>query len=768
MKSYRIIVCFGVALSLCSACTLEDVKEYGDFCPPKIADNSMERVKGKLAYIGEKSCTEKECSLGSYDFYFKNQKCPPAYQFCVQGTKNKYHCAGETACTDSQFLCKTEESPMGFCVDPTKQTTCGAVESACEDGAPYGGVDCSQFGAAICNDDLECECIGNALQCDDQCIDPSAPETCGANDCSLANFGGDNCNTYDNPRVCTKTGDTYKCMCAGGFILKNGVCVDPNDVLACDENECRSTLDGITECVNQKTRCGKNCLNCTYIHENASCLNGTCVITECLPNEHPVFTGTQITDCLINSPTECAPQFLKLSEQPVNCNDVKPENAALMDCSNEGECFVAACEPGFQIDPETGGCKANTVTNCGTEQIDCNTVMPENALTMICDSGICHVQDCSNNTHVSFDKASCQPNIETACAVSFSSETKDCSLEMAENAMSMTCENGSCLVAQCLPGYHIDDDRLSCVPNSNTACSGSNSTVPVDCTQNLPANARERTCESGVCKVTSCANNYHISVDRNGCEANSNSACGASNSNVTTNCNANLPANATGRTCQGSTCKVTSCSSNYHVRSDQSGCEINSSSACGGSSWNGGNYNSYVRQCSGAQSQCMNGSCQCPGYPNNVLNYDGNACVPSVCQGIPGVSVGSVQTFVYFNHKLSENGCHADACNPNYKIYQQDGGSMCRPSSSVYTCSNMGYKYQNGGYCWGCNGSSSACAHGHCAAGYRYYLMACLPAKYCCGTRDDYNMMSRATNFACRNCVAEGYSDCDVNAGKCI
>ena len=938
-RKYLVALLFGI-LSV-SGCTLDSVIDAGDMCPPRMGENDTNRVSGELLYIDTMACTKDNCK--KFEQYFEIKKCPPEFKHCVQTDDGEnYYCVGEKKCANGHFLCTTAEDVQGKCVDPNSLKTCGASKEHCEDGAPYGGEDCSELGAAKCDEaSHSCVLLENATKCGDIYIESSASETCGSSCDNGVPDKGKNCiEDYVEPRVCLPVGDTHRCMCGNNQLTVEDVnetkCFETKDQYECgDENACKLVKDNLIRClVDDKNNCGKTCDDCSSFHDNAVCEEGVCVIRVCNDGEHPEYLSKDdpayvegvVDRCVKNTSEACgAPDMPEGGLKDCTSYLSEHENATEMECLPDGECRVSSCKEGYHIslageceadsvtscgehgeidctslmsdnvlemgcessscvvltceegfhlnasrdaceenaddkcaaqnsnevldcasqvqanvdqmkcilgkcgvakcaagyhigadgisceaDSETAcgrvdsaevvdcskdlpanvtkrncqdsicvavscasgyhvsedglGCVDNSATACGASKVDCTKDMPANVVSRGCISDVCKVTNCAAGYHISADGLSCVANGATACAATNSSATVNCSSGLPANAATRVCDAGVCKISVCATNYHLSGDRLSCVANSTAACGATNSSSTTNCSQNLPANSSTRVCEGGVCKISVCKANYHLSSDKLSCVANSATACGATNSTSTTNCNQNLPANAAKRVCESGSCKVTKCNDGYHVKEARTGCTKNSASACGGPSWDGtGSYSSYVKSCSSPTSACVSGACNCSGYPDKILNYEKNACVPSVCKGIPGIKKGSVQTKNFYNPNVSDNACHADECQSGYTRKTQGEAAMCRPSSTKFDCSDMGYKYSSGGYCRGCT-SDGTCGHKHCKSGYRYFQMACLKPDYCCGTTNA--SMNEASDYSCRNCAAEG-KVCDTSTGKC-
>ncbi|MBR4984677.1 MAG: hypothetical protein IKY83_02925 [Proteobacteria bacterium] len=817
--------CFDSAVSrTCGASCEDGVWNPGkncdeDYDSPRVCRN----VEGQWRCMcdGQLTLDDSRCVATKDDYHCDDETntcldvidglivCRNTAERCGEDCDNCTHLHDNAVCINGKCViesCKEGEHPdytagVMTCV-PNEKTSCAPVDMAAGGQAK----DCSQMAEAQEGvADMDClphgECVITA--CDSGYHLTEAGE-CEADSASACGEHGEIDCHEGMPENAVEPGcESSACVvvtCAEGY--------HPNE----NRDACEANTDEL--CAGPSSNAVVDCTGLQVdqaVHQ--VCASGACIVSECAAGFH---ISEDHTKCEANTDTLCGASG---SNQVVDCSKDIPAHATSRVCK-AGVCAVVGCVAGYRISSDGLSCVENNVTACGSASTDCTKNLPAHATSRVCEVDTCKVSACEANYHLSADRLSCIANSDTACGVSNSTSTVNCTQNLPASATERKCINSECKVTKCAANYHINSNNLSCVANSDaacgainststvncgqnlpasaterkcisnecrvtkcaanyhihtnnlscvansdTACGAVNSSSTVNCTQNLPANAAERKCISNECRVTKCATNYHIHTNNLSCVANSDSACGAVNSSSTVNCGKDLPSNAKTRICEKGACKVTKCATDYHVKEARTGCAKNSASACGGVSWNGsGSYSSYVKSCSSPTSACVSGACNCSGYPDKVLNVEKNACVPKVCQGIPGIKKGSVQTQNYYDPTKSDNACHADTCQSNYTMYSQSTGAMCRPSSSKYTCGDMGYKYSSGGYCRGCT-SGGTCGHNHCKDGYRYFLMACLPSKYCCGTRGVD--MKKVSDFACRNCVAEGYKKCDTSTGKC-
>jgi hypothetical protein len=152
----------------------------------------------------------------------------------------------------------------------------------------------------------------------------------------------------------------------------------------------------------------------------------------------------------------------------------------------------------------------------------------------------------------------------------------------------------------CTGDYHLY--RVTCEANSETHCGKHNN----PCNSSVSDNIVDTTCidTEGICKVKECAVGYHISSDGTECIANSLDACGKTTENTTSNCNALITDNVSSVTCDGGVCKVETCATDYHIDpTNPKVCKENSNSACAAQDSND------EKTCTNPNNTCSGGKC---------------------------------------------------------------------------------------------------------------------------------------------------------------
>ncbi|MBQ9817942.1 MAG: hypothetical protein IJM59_10840 [Proteobacteria bacterium] len=526
--------------------------------------------------------------------------------------KGDAYCAnGKCTCSAGSIWCSVNGEPEK-CVSPRENATCNAHLS--EDGSTCEITPCDDNQSCTRNGDVyscsQYKCDDDQQLCDKeeekQCIPKLDDDNCGNcnNKCSellLSNAHGSTCTHTDEGKyVCTyecnegfeNCGSAIEPNCvalntfqhcgACNHTCENNEACDPETKTCiptgCAPNECPlpGKDGGESECVMDDEHCGSNCQICSNVHENASCLNGTCVVSECNEGEHPVFEETLIIRCDPNTITSCAPKDIKVSEAPVDCTETLA-NAHEVKCTEEGKCAAVSCEPGFHLNKDNSACLANTSTLCGSgdssEVVNCDEEIAD-AVETECVSNVCFAKKCAEGFHLSSDLKMCEANDTSKCAPVDSSDAKDCSI--VANAAQTECVNGFCKAKQCMPGNHLSQDKSECVANSDSLCGAIDSNTTVDCT--TLANADNAVCESGSCIVNKCKENYHISKDNKSCVTNTNTSCASASSTNEENCQDIT--NASSTECDKGSCIVLECKSGFHVSPDNKSCISNESTKC--------------------------------------------------------------------------------------------------------------------------------------------------------------------------------------------
>lgn len=736
-----------------AGCVLDDVLDFGDPCPPR-------DEKGDISYIGSPYCTMDQldrCDVKHPVEYFKAKTCPRLYNVCVPNEFSEgYHCESEkkiiTECAFNEIKCDIdpEDSSKGFsCINPADTKTCGA--SSCSEF----GFDCSMIDSrSRCLYDKKkgyyCGCPEGDIACDGRCVTPSSSGThCGARgactspDFASDDFKGDNCE--EGYSFCRDG----KCTCGEGKVWckLNGQpgCYDPKDSASCNVHV---MADGIT-CEAYTCQDGYSC-------EILSADAYACQLSQCGKNKQMCPAGDGKKTCVsLLDPRFCGSCIN-------DCNDYPFEHARAKSCELNPRDIPTChfdCEDGYvncgtELAPRC--IRLDSVNNCG----ECGKACKNKE---ICENGECIKTTCSDKQCTVLAEGgniSCVSS-DTQCGINCADCTK-----MHANGF---CKDGACVISACSEDEHpifSGTDIIQCEKNSSKVCASKDlqpGQPVVDCTAELPSAVSVVCTSEGKCVISECPSGQHIASDRRSCVANSTTLCGASNSTQTVNCSSQI-GNASGVKCQNDgTCSVVSCNSNFHISADGRACAANTNEACGSSE------STYTTNCThGIQKICSDGRCACSEDGSTVLNFDKNACVIAACRDIPGVQVGSLLDKSWYNPNYSEYACNPVQCVAGYKQVSQGGSgkyfSCLPPGGNAGTCNPLGYKYWASGYCVGREKGTGYNGHNHCASDYRQYIQACIHKDLCCGTR---NLdMSKASDYLCTNCRALGKT-CNMNTGQC-
>ncbi|MBQ9817939.1 MAG: hypothetical protein IJM59_10825 [Proteobacteria bacterium] len=315
-------------------------------------------------------------------------------------------------------------------------------------------------------------------------------------------------------------------------------------------------------------------VDCTAIAnaDTAVCENGACIVNKCKENYH---ISKDSKSCSANTNTACAPTTGSTEE---NCQSII--NASNTECV-KGICKVLECKSGFHVSPDNKSCVSNESTKCappgGGQEINCNDAIIDSAATT-CNAGVCEVVECAVDHHPSSDKKSCIKNTATACASTKSSATVNCNSKIS-NSATTTCTKGVCKVTNCAANHHISDaNATSCSANSATSCAATNSSSAVNCNTTI-TNSVTTACTSGACTVSNCKSGFHLNSAKTACVETTAAACAATNSSSTINCNTTIQNSAT-TSCSNGTCSVSNCKAGYHLNSGKTACDANSNSSC--------------------------------------------------------------------------------------------------------------------------------------------------------------------------------------------
>ena len=188
------------------------------------------------------------------------------------------------------------------------------------------------------------------------------------------------------------------------------------------------------------SECGQANGSCARAHASATCVNGVCLIVSC---------DTPYADCDDNPDNGCEAD-LSSTDHCGLCYAACNLNHARARCDN-GRCTLDACESGYESCDDNGsnGCERgiNSVRDCGKCNLTCGK--PAHG-TAGCNAGQCGVGQCEPGF------GDCNGNPRDGCeqALTDIAHCGSCqsSCQLPHVARSL-CENGSCVVRGCEPGW---------------------------------------------------------------------------------------------------------------------------------------------------------------------------------------------------------------------------------------------------------------------------------------------------------------------------
>ena len=796
MKKIYSIFLFACVLS---GCYLEAPPTVGDYCPAR-------DTEGRLSYIGNaETChaddlTKCVINGGLYDFAdnLKYHVCPSQFPHCLNKPdpttgEKVYYCTDKiTSCADGQILCDMPDGSKA-CLDPSSDKTCGA---SCSEGN-YEGQNCKELkSTGFCsqiNDKYVCVCSNESLLCDDYCIDPGNPKTCGANSCDAVNYGGANCaEDFEDYRVCeADASNFFTCQCPRGTVECNGRCIfpqnDPNfcgargacnsDDPASDDYMGENCEAGEGFCRQGKCQCsgnipwckyeGSDKARCVFASDNETCNakledgTETCTVTAC--NAYQTCTqraqndyyckisaceNTEERVCTINNEAQCVsyydPEHCGVCDR--NCSEHSFANVQVLGCL-ENEAAENAIQCTYQC--------IEGMTNCGTEfvpfcvdtkknQLNCGTCGNACGTGQYCDNGTCKNTAC--------DPHEC--TIEGTDANECVNTDEKCGPECAQcknihpNA---SCLNGVCVISACQAGQHpIYNDNghiIRCEANTIYACAPVNSAIGDavhNCDNEKGTGVNTVTCTSaGTCAVTECITGYHLSADGKSCIQNTATACGKKNSATTVSCTQQI-GNSAKTTCEGDgVCKVTQCAANHHPNSAFTACVANTNTACGSTT------SSSTTNCNGlsnvASASCVSGACQVSKCVTNYhINSNKTGCTVNSNTACAPVSSSSTKNCTSNAYEKVCNNSGVCACSKDGStVLNYDKNACVIPACSGLPGVMAGTLREKNFY----NGSLKdyACQATKCSPGYSIHVNGgggdaqnCKPNKGTCSTGYKY------------------------------
>ena len=591
-----------------------------------------------------------------------------------------------TICGDSLANCNDIEGvDTGQCVNGKCQAvSCSSgfhlnSENTCVINTPEtcgnGNNDCN---ASVCKhlDNLtqtqrqQCQGICNVSTCmasacpdgthfsqDKAFCELDTPESCGAHNvkCNFQNGSG-KCDYElidDDDKHHTQVFCKYT-LCYDGFHLFNNSC-EPDSISACGP---------------ERTLCDVQ--NATNF-----CTNGICSF-ECVPGYHKANN-----QCVKNTNDACGSD---------NCSTKYPNGTGLCDFNT---CYLASCNTGYHINPNTNTCDADTTNRCGSISKSCIVTNGQGE----CLDGKCILKSCDSGYHL--NNGACIEDSTSSCG-------KTGNKCVFTNG-SGTCNDGICTYTKCNTNYHLDGN--ACVKDSINACGSTTKQCNIAHANN--------TCSKGKCEFT-CIEGYHKN-GQNECIENTSSNCDGKDCTTAFTNGSGI--------CVLNTCTLSSCDAGYHKYSGQ--CEKDSKSNCG----------AHGNSCavSNGTAACSNGACtiqscntgyhlyngNCEADSNTNCGAHGNSC--SVSNGTAACSNGACTV------KSCDDDYHKDgyACIKDSISACGSTSKQCNVANAINTCTNKtcaftcidGYYKNNKNQC--VKNTDTNCAGKNCTTAFEHGTGIC-------------------------------------------
>ncbi len=423
----------------------------------------------------------------AYDYYLKNQICPPDKPYCL--TKKGFVHRGsvdengeylgdivhpdEIYCSDRRESCPKDShlvmtDTQTYCAQDSAQH-CGSDENNCMDSAK--GVDAATCENGLCSISkclpgfalVNGECRSGAQCCGDFCVD-----------CTLETHARTTCSTDD--------GIGYICDTACGrseMIDCNGVCVNPSTNIA---------FCGVT--VDENGDCGVHYCPDMEGWRDGSCIKGVCQVSECILGYHIVGDEEDARRCERDTKEVCG-------AQKADCTQIA--HADTVSCEL-GKCVVKSCEAGYWL--YDNSCLEYSGEHCGGG-IECgpHQYCDLDSLTCKCEPGY---TDCNGFCY----DLTTNLNHCGDCGIS-------CTVDGIRHASDVSCVDSVCTATECAEGYHLY--RNGCEKDDLKNC-GAHEAV---CDASVLPGGTAFNCATGVCTVTECAGGYQKSGDHcSVCDAN--------------------------------------------------------------------------------------------------------------------------------------------------------------------------------------------------------------------------------------------------------
>ena len=609
----NVILCCVVAAGMLSGCTLDDVKEVGQTCPPTRAycEQTLGETLGIMQGIRISEFCDVASRCGNYgsshDDDCRNEEVLLCQRYICDMTKMLN--VRDDSVVWEEFQ-KINVEDVSASSGEYQGGACTAAKPYCmwiEDGHSGVTFSCQAGGAVVC--------ANGQVLCNGRCVDPlTDPQYCGADEACRESSYTD-CTQNATDKICTAGQCSSSCPALQRDC--NGVCLDwtSNHVSQCDgttitcsgEDYADCDEDVANGCEIDLSQDSANCGACGHVCEQGEvCVEKECVVNSCSGNQTLCSTasgntcidinGSDANNCggcgytcvdqpqanviadgclegvcqyqcdagYQNAGTAVSPKCIDTTADSKNCGSVGNQCVSGMVCVNS-ECVINECPDGQTLCATTSGntcidTKGTDINNCGACGYTCVDQPQTNVIADVCSNGVCQYR-CKEG-YANAGTATAPNCVDTMtdgknCGAVGNDCTKIANVKVAY------CNEGTCAVATCQSGYHIYD--ATCESNTIDNCGAHGNKC-------ITGNVKTAKCSTdGQCIATACQSGYHVYDEA--CEADDNSNCGAhGNKCVTGNVKTAICSTA-------GKCTATTCQSGYHVYNAT--CEADDNSNCG-------------------------------------------------------------------------------------------------------------------------------------------------------------------------------------------
>ncbi len=610
-----------------------------------------------------------------------------------------------------------------YCDAPTKSCAIGcATDADCGvqgegplvcDVASHQCIQCGT--GAACPPGSKCELSTGACVpgCDQSAECPSADWECCLQKCKNVTKDLANCGACEEP--CTPEQSTAWLCLDGGCVFQS--CLP--GWASCDQNQSEGNgceVDTLSDPLN----CGRCDNPCSLANAVEGCENSTCTIEAC---------ESGFGNCDGKVATGCETDLASDVDHCGGCGlPCPPFDHGTPECA-AASCALVGCDAGF------GDCDGNEANGCETSTTDstqhcgaCGAGCLLDNAAATCFAGECAVVVCD----LGFED--CNGLAGDGCEVNLLVDAEHCGtceIECTYAHATATCNQGTCAMGACDPGFANCNDETTdgCETNTNTSvgdCGG--------CGDVCSANNAVATCAGGECQLMCNAGFEDCdALPSNGCETsttNSVDHCGS--------CATTCPADGGTPYCFQSTCGVSNCAPGT---GNCDGNPVNGCEVALGSPTNCGTCGNVCSSTNGSPS-CAGGTCtiSCSTGYGNCNGNVADGCEQALSTNMHCTACGVPCTRPHAFTSCGTGACLIVSCEQGWadcnnnasdgcEIHLTDSeshcgacGSPCAPANALGICSDGVCSIQsctgefencNGGVADGCEVNTNT-SQSHC------------------------------------------------------